>query len=134
MQGQFDEPISEAAGARPFVVNTRAAAERLERNPKGRPADRVEAAAKGQAAVLTLGELEIPRVDHADVLGEHRRGLVGVPSMRAIEAEAAHPSARERVRAGDARSKFPPVRLSARPVPASKVRAPLPWVVTARRV
>jgi hypothetical protein len=45
---------------------------------------------KRQPAVLTLGELEIARVDRADVLGEHRGGIAGVASLSAIEGEAAH--------------------------------------------
>lgn len=105
--GEFDESIGKPAGPEPLVAGPRPCAQRLEGDPKRGPADGVEAARKGQAVVFTLGELEIPRVDSADVLGEHRRGIAGVPSMRAIEAEAAHPSGRERVRAGDARQSSP---------------------------
>jgi hypothetical protein len=41
-------------------------------------------------AVLKRSELEIPRLDGADLLGEHRGGIGHVAGMGAVEGEAAH--------------------------------------------
>jgi hypothetical protein len=54
VRGELDEPVGEAAGSAALVAHPGPAADHLEGDPDGGPADWVEAAVHGHVAVLAL--------------------------------------------------------------------------------
>ena len=90
VQGDLHQGVGEAPGQRAVIAGAGGFGQREDGGLEGGRGDGIEVATQGKEPTLTGDELTAVALGGADRLGEDRGGVVGVASLGAVVAEAAH--------------------------------------------